>query len=55
MIFVGGWRVPAAPVAVSRNTSYLVAGENTGARKTKKAKELGIKVINETEFLALLM
>ncbi|NLZ62760.1 MAG: NAD-dependent DNA ligase LigA [Lentisphaerae bacterium] len=41
--------------AVSRNTTYLVAGENTGARKTEKAQELGIKVINEAEFLALLM
>ena len=40
--------------AVSKNTTYLVAGENTGARKTEKAAELGIQVLNETEFLALL-
>lgn len=38
--------------SVSKDTSYLVAGENTGS-KYKKAEELGIKILNEKEFLAL--
>ncbi|MGC8736992.1 MAG: BRCT domain-containing protein, partial [Dissulfurimicrobium sp.] len=37
---------------VSKGTSYLVAGENPGS-KFKKAMELGIKIINEDEFLEL--
>lgn len=40
--------------AVSKNTTYLVAGENTGARKTEKATELGVAVIDEKQFLEML-
>lgn len=40
--------------SVSRNTDYLVAGENTGARKTEKARELGVTVIDENAFLRML-
>jgi len=40
--------------SVSKNTSYLVAGENTGARKTEKAGELGVAVLDETSFLEML-
>ncbi len=40
--------------AVSKKTTYLVAGENTGATKTAKAAELGIKVISEEDLLKFL-
>ncbi len=39
--------------SVSKQTDYLVAGENTGS-KYEKAKNLGIKIITEKEFLSLL-
>lgn len=39
--------------AVSRNTDYLLAGSDPGS-KLKKAKELGIKIIDEDEFKKLL-
>lgn len=39
---------------VSSKTDYLVAGENTGVSKTSKARELGVKVIGETELLEMI-
>ena len=39
--------------SVSKNTDYLVTGEDAGS-KLKKARELGIKEINETQLLAML-
>lgn len=40
--------------SISKKTSYLVAGDNMGPEKRKKAEELGVKIIGEDEFLALL-
>lgn len=39
--------------SVSKNTDFLVAGEKAGSKLTK-AEGLGIKIINENEFLKLL-
>ena len=40
--------------AVSANTDYLVAGENMGPAKLKKAEKLGIKILTEQEFEAMI-
>jgi DNA ligase (NAD+) len=39
--------------SVSKNTTYLVVGEEPGS-KFQRAKELGIPVLEETEFLKLI-
>lgn len=40
--------------SVSKKTTYLVAGANTGATKVSAAEKYGIPVISEEEFLKLL-
>ena len=40
--------------AVSGNVDYLVAGANMGPAKLKKAEKLGIRIISEEEFAALI-
>jgi DNA ligase (NAD+) len=40
--------------SISSKTSYVLAGENMGPEKLKKAQSLGVKIISENDFLALL-
>ena len=40
--------------AVSGNVDYIVAGENMGPAKLKKAEKLGVKIISEEEFFAMI-
>jgi DNA ligase (NAD+) len=40
--------------AISNNTDYVVAGDNMGPEKRKKAEKLGIPVLSEMEFEKLL-
>ena len=40
--------------AVSKDTTYLVAGGKIGTSKLKKAEQHGTKIINEQEFLAII-
>ena len=39
---------------VSANTDFIVAGENMGPAKLQKAEKLGVKILSESEFVALL-
>jgi DNA ligase (NAD+) len=40
--------------SVSSKTDFLVAGEGMGPAKLKKAKDLGVKILNELEFQKLI-
>ena len=40
--------------SVSKNTDYILAGNNMGPAKLEKAKKLGIKIIDEKAFLEML-
>ena len=50
LIEKNGGKVTAS---VSSNTDYLVAGENAGS-KLKKAGDLSIKILDESDFLRML-
>lgn len=40
--------------SVSKNTDYILAGDNMGPSKLEKAEKLGVKIIDETTFLDML-
>ena len=40
--------------SISKKTSFILAGENMGPEKLKKAQSLGVKLINENEFLEMI-
>lgn len=40
--------------SISSKTSFILAGENMGPAKLEKAQKLGVKIMNEDEFLALI-
>lgn len=40
--------------SISKKTSFILAGENMGPAKLEKAKDLGIPVIGEDEFLSMI-
>ena len=41
-------------VSISAKTSFILAGDNMGPSKLEKAQKLGIKIMNEDEFLTLI-
>ena len=40
--------------SISSKTSFILAGENMGPTKLEKARKLGVKIINEEEFLSMI-
>lgn len=40
--------------SISAKTNFVLAGENMGPAKLEKAEKLGIKIINEDEFIAMI-
>ena len=40
--------------SISNKTSFILAGENMGPSKLEKARKLGIRIVNEDEFLEII-
>ena len=40
--------------SISKKTDYVLAGENMGPAKLEKATSLGVKIIDENEFLQMI-
>ncbi len=40
--------------SISAKTSYVLAGDNMGPAKLEKAQKLGVKIINENEFIEMI-
>lgn len=41
-------------VSISKKTTFILAGDNMGPAKLEKAEKLGIKIMNEEEFLEMI-
>ena len=51
LIEINGGKVSSS---ISKNTSFILAGENMGPSKKQKAEELGVKIIGEEEFIKII-
>ena len=40
--------------SISSKTSFILAGDNMGPAKLQKAEELGVRIVDEDEFLTML-
>ena len=40
--------------SISKSTSFILAGDNMGPSKFEKAQKLGIRIVNEDEFLVMI-
>ena len=40
--------------SISKKTTYILAGDNMGPAKLEKATKLGVKIIDEEQFLSLI-
>ena len=40
--------------SISKKTSFILAGENMGPAKLEKAEKLGVRIMNEDEFLSII-
>ncbi len=40
--------------SISKNTSFVLAGENMGPAKLEKAQKMGVRIVGEAEFLQML-
>ncbi|MFZ4725929.1 MAG: BRCT domain-containing protein, partial [Paludibacter sp.] len=40
--------------SVSAKTTFILAGENMGPEKLKKAEKLGVKLVDEATFLSMI-
>jgi DNA ligase (NAD+) len=40
--------------SISKKTSFVLAGDNMGPEKRKKAESIGIPLVSEEDFLAML-
>ena len=51
LIELNGGKVSSS---ISKNTSFILAGENMGPSKKQKAEELEVKIISEEDFLKII-